>query len=275
MMNVLALSLIRFCASSSSSPGCEWDLALLQLNSRESSVSLSPTERIGPNIHRHKLAFSEANATVSTTEPTYREVAGYWPGGSDASALSDSHSWPPTPSEAKAMLKTDPRILGYSYQKSHPDVAYVKTAARGAPFVPSEDWVSVLRADDYWAKPSALASVPANIRTAKQVALAAAKSRTRATAAHSAKDDGDEEKVFNWENPPPDYHPLKAEGDESVEVDGRETAEPEPTEPPVGVGTVEPTAPAVTEPYEIANETDQRGSFAPAAAVCFIAALYA
>merc|ERR1719197_741751 len=115
-MNVLILSLFLFSASSTSNPRCESDVALLQLNSRAGSshfstsqVSLSPLERIGPNVHRHKLAFSEANATVSTTEPSYRELAGYWATtGKDAAerAPSESHeARPPTPSEAKAMLK--------------------------------------------------------------------------------------------------------------------------------------------------------------------------
>jgi len=223
-MNVITASFLLFRASSSSNDRCDGDVALLQLNSKagseehfsSSQVSLSPLERIGPNVHRHKLAFSEANATVSTTEPSYRELEGYWAGESTAASSEHHEATPRTPSEAKAMLKRDPAIVGYSFEKSHPDVAYVKTS--GSAFVPSKDWVSVARADDYWAKPAMSGTATAATRTAKEVAaLVAEESRKSALASLSLGESVEEpaaEEVFNWENPPPDHAPLKADGHE-------------------------------------------------------------
>jgi hypothetical protein len=239
-MKVLIPSLVLFCAASRSSPECENDVALLQLNSRESSADLSPLERFGPNVHRHKLAFSEANVTLSTTEPSYRELAGYWTGEDDtARALAartpggERHAWPPTPSEARALLEKDRRIMGYSYEKVHPDVAYVRTS--GATFVPSEDWVSVMRAEDNWDGPTkGLPEGTATTATSKQ--------------------------IFQWENPPPDHIPLKADEDETVE--GPDSDPPE-------------ASPLVVDENVSANDTSSEhpGSVATVAAVGLLAAL--
>jgi len=269
-MNVLTISLVLFYASSHSTSGCEGELNLLQLNSRGSSVSLSPTERIGPNIHRHKLAFLDSNATVSTTEPLYRELAGYWTGGQNVgrvgqnpvdawlSPLSDrQHTWPPTPSDAKAMLKKDTRIMGYSFEKSHPDVAYVHTS--GGKFVPSEDWVSVLRADDAWWAGAAAAGA------AKQVALIAGEPQPHAEPASASKGNADTQTAFNWEDPPPDHHPpdvhplSQADDDELPEGAHEEAANP--------------LVDVASELNVSANETAYPGSFAPVVAFGFLATL--
>lgn len=271
-MNVLTSSLFLLCASSPSSPGCEVDVALLQLNSRAGSSyftssqateggSLSPLERIGPNVHRHKLAFSEANATVSTTEPSYRELAGYWTDGSGAAAQSDSHR-PPTPSEAKAMLNEDQQIMGYSYEKSHPDIAYVRTS--GATFVPSNDWVSVLRVNDDSTDPAV--SVPAGTATqatAKQVSLAAAEVSTHAMTASSPEDDTSG--VLNSENPPPDNAPQKADEGESVEPAGEEDRDA-PYLRPEAPGGEDLNATNATDP-PATNETEYPKSLATGAAI--------
>jgi hypothetical protein len=157
------------------------------------------------------------------------------------------------------MLNEDPQIMGYSYEKSHPDVAYVRTS--GAKFVPSDDWVSVLRVNDYSTDPAV--SVPAGTATqatAKQVALAAAEVSTHAMTASSPEDDTSG--VLHSENPPPDHADRqKADEGESVEPAGDEADEGGSAEPVTGdedreAPYLRPDAPAGEEVQADLNATD-------------------
>lgn len=216
---------------------------------------------------------------MSTTEPSYRELSGYWTNVRDAAAATSSgKDGPPTPSEARAMLKTDHRIPGYFYEKSHPDVAYVLPPgpSPGVTFVPSEDWVSVVRADDKFAAGRAL-SQPAGATTGKVELVDKHSRETGSKAAAASSATGDVDEVFNWEDPPPDHSPLKADEDESADADIHEEPEHEieelPQEETEEIHDIEYPVDNETAVVDNPNQTDPSGNFAPVAALGLAAAL--
>merc|ERR1719281_243441 len=151
---------------------------------------------------------------MSSAAPLFREFRGRWASGHDALLTdAESHNWPPTPSEARSMLHKDKTIMGYSYEKSHPDVAHVKT--NGAKFIPSDDWISVVRADD---------ALPL-------------KSRPSVLARTAAK-----EQAFNWEDPPPDRSPSAGDEDEPEDEEAEDLEDGEEAESAEKDPTVAPTA---------------------------------
>merc|ERR1719506_2519432 len=145
--------------------------------------------------------------------------------------------------------------MGYSFQKSHPDVAYVKTS--GGKFVPSDDWVSVVRANDKRMRSAISAPVEAaTAGTAKQVALAAGKHHKHhkhSKKVSSPEEDVGEGKVFNWEDPPPDHAPVVADKDKRVQEAGRKDL-PELGAAPEEIPEESPEVPEEKVPEEVPEE---------------------